>query len=614
MDGPGLTGSSGVQQTGRAMGIARNTDQAAEQEKRQDMHTDYRNPMMRQLRDQQVRFAPREKKIEQIQRAEKLLGEIHLDRTYTYEYLCFRVTDYRPEASPNTLISGKDAGHDLRFFIEDVSDAANIPVESAEEQVLTPNQLSQRFNVSTKTILRWRDHGLTGRRFVVQGRKRVGFLKSTVERFVSTNQERIQRGERFRPISDDERSEIIRRARRMAAAGGCPSEVARRIAERMNRSVESIRYTIKGFDEQHPELAVFAGQRSRLNDQRKQQIYQQYRRGTSVEVLAKRHRRSRTSIYRIVNEIRVEQISELPLDYMDNDCFRKSGMEQEILGQLPEAESSTRRSKPPTGLPTYLATLYEVPLLTRGQEQHLFRRLNYLKYLANHLRQQIDPLHPKSSLMDKIERLYNQAVATKNQIVQANLRLVVSIAKRHVGATSDDFFELVSDGNMSLIRAVEKFDYARGNKFSTYASWAIMKNFARTIPNTYKHRDRYRTSQDEMFALTEEYRSDQIELEQAQQLRERQVSTILSRLDEREQKIIINRFGLDYSQEPQTLKEVGAVIGVTKERVRQLEARALSKLRLAVQDEKIEPPGEEPLHRGIYCRIGTAFSHNESDS
>ena len=87
---------------------------------------------------------------------------------------------------------------------------------------------------------------------------------------------------------------------------------------------------------------------------------------------------------------------------------------------------------------------------------------------------------------------------TKNQIVQANLRLVVSIAKRHVSA-SDDFFGLVSDGNMSLIRAVEKFDYARGNKFSTYASWAIMKNFARTIPDEFKHRDRFRTSHDEMF-------------------------------------------------------------------------------------------------------------------
>ena len=91
--------------------------------------------------------------------------------------------------------------------------------------------------------------------------------------------------------------------------------------------------------------------------------------------------------------------------------------------------------------------------------------------------------------MDQIEGLYDQSVAVKNEIISANLRLVVSIAKRHV-SPGENFFELVSDGNISLIRAVEKFDYARGNKFSTYASWAIMKNYARTIPDELRHRDR----------------------------------------------------------------------------------------------------------------------------
>ena len=75
--------------------------------------------------------------------------------------------------------------------------------------------------------------------------------------------------------------------------------------------------------------------------------------------------------------------------------------------------------------------------------------------------------------------------------------------------------------------------------------------------------------------------------ETAQTQREMQIERILRRLDEREQKIIIGRFGLDHAQEPQTLKEVGASLGVTKERIRQIEARAPSKLRMAVQEEKI---------------------------
>jgi RNA polymerase primary sigma factor len=229
-------------------------------------------------------------------------------------------------------------------------------------------------------------------------------------------------------------------------------------------------------------------------------------------------------------------------------------------------------------------------LLSRKQEAHLFRKMNYLKYKANRLRTKLDPARPRRNLMDQVERLYDEAVSTKNQIIRANLRLVVSIAKRHVGPTQN-FFELVSDGNMSLMRAVEKFDYARGNKFSTYASWAIMKNFARTIPDEHRLHDRFRTSHAEMFSTTEDQRSDQVEQEMAQTQREWQVERILERLDEREQKIIVRRFGLRRGQEPLTLKEVGAELGVTKERIRQIEARALSKLRKAVEEERIDFPG-----------------------
>src|SRR6056297_3217675 len=189
--------------------------------------------------------------------------------------------------------------------------------------------------------------------------------------------------------------------------------------------------------------------------------------------------------------------------------------------------------------------------------------------------------------MDRIEALYEQAVKVKNLIVQSNLRLVVSIAKRH-GGKVDDLFTLISDGNMSLIRAAEKFDYARGNKFSTYASWAIMKNFARTIPSEFKHRDRFRTTTEELFLARQDERLDPYVEENAQRLRQREVSRILGRLDEREQKIISARFGLSRGSEPLTLKEVGEEMGVTKERIRQLESRALTKLREAADEAKID--------------------------
>ncbi len=554
------------------------------------MHTSYLSTVIKQLRDQQVRFAPRDKKIEQVDRAERLIGELEPDRTYTYEYLCYRITDYRPESFPNLKLTGKDAEHDLRLFVEDVSDAADVAADVVGEQVLTVEGLSKAFNVSTKTISRWRQQGLISRRFVFDGRKRVGFLRSSVDRFVQLNEDRVRRGARFSQLTDEERDEIIESARRLARAGGCPADVSRRVAKRMGRSVETIRYTIKQFDQDHDDLAVFPGGSGPLNEEVKKKIYQQYCRGVSVEQLASRNCRTKTSIYRVINEMRGKRILELPLDFIPNPTFARLDPVKVLNETMPESEAGAKKARLPSGLPPYLASLYEVALLSREQEAYLFRRFNYVKYRAGKLREQLDLAHAKSSVMDEIERLYEVAVAMKNQIVRANLRLVVSIAKKHVGP-ADNFFELVSDGNMSLIRAAEKFDYARGFKFSTYASWAIMKNFARTIPDELKQRDRFRTSNFEMFSGTEDRRTDQYEQESAQSQRQVQVGKILERLDEREQKIIISRFGLNHNNEPLTLKEVGVEMGVTKERVRQIEARALSKLRQAAEEEHIDVPG-----------------------
>jgi len=554
------------------------------------MRAAYRNPILKQLRDQQVRFAPRSKKMEQIDRAERLLGELDPDRTYSYEYLCYRITDYRPESSPQLVVSGEEARHDVRLFVEDVSDAANISVHDLPEAVHTVEELSRMFNVSTKTISRWRELGLVSRRFVFAGgKKRVGFLHSSVERFISNHLHRVHRGEHFTQISHQERSNIIDRARRLARAGAGQSEAARRIAKRFNRSVETVRYTLRNFDQQHPALALFPDHTAPLTEESKESLYQDYRRGQSVGELAQRFGRTRTSIYRIINEMRALRLLDLPLDCIYNEQFDAANAEEEILGPMPLGEEAAKKPRVPAGLPSYLASVYDVPLLPREEESYLFRKYNFLKYRAGQLRETLTPSRASTGLMDRIEQGYEQAVKTKNRIVQANLRLVVSIAKRHVGVC-DDFFSLVSDGNISLMRAVDKFDYARGNKFSTYASWAIMRNYARTIPDEFKHRERFRTSHDEMFDAQQDERGALLEMETAQHLREQQVERILSRLDEREQRIIISRFGLNRAQEPKTLQEVGSQLGVTKERIRQIEARALHKLRAAAEQEKIEVP------------------------
>lgn len=553
------------------------------------MNTDYRISLIRELRDQQVRFAPRAKRNEQADRAENLLSELDPGKNYPYDYLFFRVTEVRPDATGYRLVKGDDAVHDLRLFVEDITDSMNLRVEEAAEPVHTVDDLSKMFNVSTKTISRWRDQGLVSRRFLADGRKRVGFLHSSVDRFVSQNKKRVERGERFTQISDTERDDIIDRARRIAATGANLSEVSRTVGAEVNRSTETIRYTIKNFDRQFPTMAVFPDQREVLSEEDRRAMYQQHNRGISTVVLAKRYGRTRTSIVRLLNEQRAAKILELPLDYIPNPEFDDPTRVDEIMTDLPVSSEPARKVRAPSGLPPYLASLYDVPLLNREQEYHLFRKMNYVKHVAFNLRATLDVKAPLVSLMDQIENLYEQAVVVKNKIVQANLRLVVSIAKRHVDP-NDDFFGLISDGNMSLIRACEKFDYARGNKFSTYASWAIMKNFARTIPDEFRHRDRFRTSSDEVFTAHEDRRADNFSAEIDQAFRTDQIQKILHTLDQREQQIIVRRFGLDHRFEPLTLKEVGEEMGVTKERIRQLESRALDKLRAAAAKAHIDVP------------------------
>jgi RNA polymerase primary sigma factor/RNA polymerase sigma factor len=549
------------------------------------MHNEYQNPVIRWYRDTQEQ-ASRGEMLARIDAAEKLIPSIVLGDNYpAAEVLSLIEGKPMPEAG-NRKIPGTDLVNDLRLLVEDLSDMIELAADSVGEQVFTVEELAKQFNVSTKTISRWRALGLVSRRLVFDGRKRVGFLRSSVDRFIKNNADRVERGAKFSQLTDEQREEFVARAREMAHAGRGQGEIARLLAERTGRSVETVRAALRAYDAEHAETAIFPAGSGPLTDVQKSNIFRAYRRGVSVDKLCRDYNRTKTTVYRVINEMRAERIKELPLDFIDNPRFSRKGADNAILGPMPVNEEATRKPRRPSGLPPYLASLYEIPLLTREQEQHLFRKYNYLKYKANKLRNELDYERPKSSLMDEIEELHEQIVDTKNQIARCNLRLVVSIAKRHV-KPDQNFFELVSDGNLSLLRAVEKFDYARGNKFSTYASWAIMKNFARTIPGEYRQRDRFRTSYDELFDLTQEKRSNPTIEENLQQDRISKIQRVLSRLDERERAIIVGRFGLDHTKEPQTLKEVGEELGVTKERIRQIEARALTKLRQAVQEEKI---------------------------
>ena len=552
----------------------------------------YATPVMRQLAQRAIRGQSRVDRLRQLDRAEQFAAGIEPSNSYPYSAIARQIAVDEDDAASDVVLTGDDALHDLRLFVEDVSASTVVDAENLPEPVWTLQDLSQRFNVSTKTVDRWRGKGLMSRRFRFGNRTRVGFLDSSVRRFVRDHAEEVDRGRRFSQVTDQEREEMVRQARHLARHGVCPTDAARVLAERFERSHETIRYTLQQHDQQNPERAVFPTAMAALSAEQKHDIYQKFRRGVSVERLAKQFGRKAATIYRIVGQVRAEKLLAQPVDFMDSPEFHKRNAEKLILGPPPEIVKKSTTLRPPAGLPSYLASLYTIPLLTREEEQYWFRKMNYLKYRAARRQSKIDPKRPRQTDLDKLEHEINEATEIKNFLIRSNLRLVVSIAKKYIKPTNN-FFEMVSDGNMSLIRAIEKFDYTKGNKFSTYATWAIMKNFARSIPAEHKRLDRFRTGKEEVFQHSTEYRGSQFEEEMTNRKQNRMLMDILDQLDPRERDIVMFRYGLGEGDEPLTLEQVGVRFGVTKERIRQLESRALRKLKKIAEEEKLDIPGME---------------------
>ena len=559
----------------------------------------YKQQALKELADQQVRFAPPPRRLEQLKRAEQLLTEIDADRAYPYQFLCYRVTDFRSEGYASLVIPGQDVVHDLGLWINELANSLPaIPVDEVPEPVMSIDEISKKLNVTTKTINRWRKRGLIGIPVVSNGRRQLGFLPSLVDPFLAANKERIAKSGKFTLLSSDEKHEILRRARRFARLGlGSLSEVSRRIARRLGRSPETVRYTIKNFDSDHPEQALYPDVTGPLDSTAKQVIYNSYRRGMDVDTLAKNFQRNRSSMYRVLSEIRAQRLLDLNIEFIFHESFDDKSQAAGIIAPMPGAdafEETRSKMRIPKDAPPELNSNYEMPLLTKDQEQHLFRKMNFLKYRASKMLGEmqlasglINYAKLRVETLDQIEASLKEATQVKELLIRCNMRLVTSIAKRH-SAQAENFFELLSDGNISLMRAVEKFDYSRGNKFSTYASWAIMKNFARSIPDEKNRRERFVTGNEDVFDAAEDKRSQEGEILAAAEQATAKVNHLLEFLEPREREIIRMRAGLDNGADGMTLEKIGEKLGITKERVRQLNVRAMKKLRTIGEQRKEE--------------------------
>lgn len=533
----------------------------------------------------QMEFTPQDARLAQIQAAEELLHSIDPGKAYPFDFLVARITGYHPKRLGEgelDLYAGLALQHDLGLLIEKVSDTLDVRTDGLFEPVLSIDDVTERFNVTSKTIQRWRRKGLPARRFLFpDNKRRVGFLLSSVEKFFSGHKEQVTRGMNFSQVSDAERDQILRRARRLAIhCRCCVHEIARRVGRMMNRSPLTIQHTIRKHDEEHPDQSIFPHAAPDLTEEERTQVLRGYRRGLALRSLAKRVCRNRSAVYRVIVEERLAKLNKRRVKFIDDSLYHQDDAAETVEaiasgGEL-AGESRPEDARVPKDLPPYLQDLYRTPLLSPARERGLFLKFNFCKYQFVAARRRLEPQFAKAKDIDELEGLLRRAVDVKNGIVRANLRLVVSVARKHL-RPGLNLMELISDGNITLMRAVEGFDVHKGHRFSTYATLALMKGFARSVPQMLAGQ-RSAGAGEEMLSQVPDRRPEAV----ADRFHDREeVRQLLGRLTDRERSVMLAHYGLDGDGPAGTYERVGQRLGLSRQQVRQIEQTAMTKLRQA---------------------------------
>jgi RNA polymerase primary sigma factor len=547
----------------------------------------------------QARFAPPRQRKKQVDNAERLLDIIEQGKEYPYEFVCFKITGYRPDTAGSRLIKAETLADDLRVFIWKLSGQVAPPASEQIEPLYTTKHLAKKLGVSTKTIDRWRKRGLKFRKYVYQDkRKRLGFTQPAVDKFFSDNPSLAAKAGRFRRLSRGQKQQIIDEAANLSAQTNISrGKIIQKIAAQTGVAQETIRCILQNSQKINPQKAqLLRPVVGHLNPSQAAQVDVLFKQGIDVKEIMARFDRSKSAIYRILKQRRTQKTLSRKIEYIHSEEFTRPDAEEKILsGSITPKQTASRlhgetAAPKPGSLSEYLEGMKNTPVLNRQQEENLFRRYNYLKYLAFTTREKIRSGKVSSRRLNEIERFLEEAQAIRKIIIEANLRLVVSIANRHT-ITGANVADLVSEGNVSLMQAVEKFDYSKGFRFSTYASWAITKDFAHKMPGR-------RTNVETTAAATDEslqeskgpsiHRAGVAELERA---RNDLIEVIKNNLEPREQYIIINHFGLVgtlVKKNKQTLKQIGDELGLSKERVRQIELIGLQKLRQSLSPEQFD--------------------------
>lgn len=278
-----------------------------------------------------------------------------------------------------------------------------------------------------------------------------------------------------------------------------------------------------------------------------------------------------------------------PVRYVRDPEFQRTDSGSQFESKLAPAESLTQPTGGPTEGSAYFSYLWSQPLLERHQETELFQKFNFGRFQVASLQRELASCRGHAGLLPIIARQWKETREIRNFLIERNLRLVVSIAKKYNlknGLTLDD---LISAGNTALLNSVESFDYLRGCRFGTYAYTAIRRSIFSLYQNELKREQRF-VKGDNSGALEASIDTSApaiVEM-QAQESIER-MRVLLETLGEREKTILMERFGFAAQASPKSFTEIGRSIGVSKQRVAAIFARTMRKLRSKLEQNNAQP-------------------------
>ncbi|MBN2210418.1 MAG: sigma-70 family RNA polymerase sigma factor, partial [Sedimentisphaerales bacterium] len=549
----------------------------------------------------QAAYTPLPQKLRQLDACQVLARLLEPGKSYPGDFVIFHLTGYRGKSTQEQLFPYKHLIADLAVYSEKLSKDMKIPSAAMEEKFLTLDALTKRFRVCTRTLCRWRRQGLIGRFLLYpDGRSRLAFAASMVDYFVKKNRRKVQAGKQFSRMDEGEDVALIERLRRWAKRRpDHRQEAIRRTARKFGRSVETIRQKLGAF-EQQTGRKLFEKRPEAADDAVREKIVKMYEQGVTVGTLMNRFGRSRSNIYHAINVCRSGKLCAKPIFYMPSKEFNPAERRRLDLltppaglfdGLSKKEENVTVTPKVGDSLEVYIADLQSFTILNIRQEQFLFRKYNYFKYLAENIRRDIDPSLPRTSDLKQLQSLLHQARQISRQLICHNLRLVVSTARKHTRHEAE-MLDLISEGNLVLMNAVEKFDYTRKVKFSTYATWAIIKRFAGMRRSAVAQP--VMAAADEQLEVAGDLRKMDNRILAIERDRRSLLDVLRDALEERERLVVQYHYGLTdpekipLQRKPYSLSQIGQKLGLSKERIRQMELSALAKLRRLLSPEQFE--------------------------